>query len=511
MAVFSVGCGGNSDSGYAFVPVDEVTAIEYTKEAFTYTFPLVYMHLSKVKFTNAPFPTTVAAPVNQICHSDCVGDVNYGQVSNVNRDVVCSQAFLDLGHDAVVFTKPVTDKFCIFELFDAYTNCVTAMGTGTNHDNTKFLITGPRFSGTVPNDMTQIKVPTNLARLIGYIRCESEDDLKNIAEIQKQIDVKEYAIYRSNGRQPNSNFDIRNQFNPFAKLNSLTIEEYFNLANELMVANPPANYDSEIMNRLKRIGVGPGMTFDASILGDSNSYRYFESIKQQCINSEWASKSQMYWFTTSNYNSSVWGFYSSSQLANFGTDFRTDYNYRAFCAYSFVCAHPNSSCLILSKYKDDTDGSTLRGGSKYKLVFQQKRLPPHMPKGFWSITAYNAKTGMIQTDDYNTVFSIINDKSELAENASGTIEISIEPVSESKKNSRRAAHRAAEATDNGSDQGNEPADAEVASATLPIYDTKDNFFLIMRIYLPRDEAINGFWTAPVIKRVEEEEKKKTNN
>lgn len=503
VAIFSAGCdGGDSDSG-DYAPVDETTAIQYTKEAFTYTFPLVYMYVSGVKFTNAPFATTVSAPVNQISHSDCIGDANYGQVSNVNRDIVCSQAFLDLSRDAVVFTKPATERFCLFELFDAYTNCVTAMGTGTNNENTKFIITGPRYYGSVPSDMTHIKVPTNLARLIGYIRCDSDEDLENVAEIQKQIDLKELSIYKSNGRQPSGSFDIKNQYDPLKKLNSFTVEEYFNLANQLMVDNPPADYDRDVLNRLRRIRVGAGLKFDSSIYGESNSYRYFESIKQQCMNSEWPSNSQVYYFQTSNYNSAIWNFYSSSHLANFATNFGNDYNYRAFCAYNYVCAHPNSCCLIVSKYKDDTDGTNLRGGNRYKLIFQQKRLPPRMESGFWSITAYNARTGMIQTDDYNTVFSVVNDKSDISENASGTIEISIEPVTDKKKENCRASRKA-----KGEDpSGDEPIAS--GSASLPIYSTNDNFFLIMRIYLPKEEAINGFWTAPVVNRVEEEKKKTT--
>ena len=502
VAIFTAGCGSGDSDSNDYTPVDEATAIVYTKEAFTYTFPLVYMYFSGVRFTNTQFATNVSAPVNQISHSDSVGDVNYGQVSNVNRDILCSQAFLDLSRDAVVLIKPDTERFCLFELFDGYTNCVAAMGTGTNNRNTKFIFTGPRYTGHVPSDMTHIKVPTNLARLIGYIRCDGEEEIETVAEIQKQIELKEYSIYRNNGRLPDGNFHLENQLNPLQMLNSLSVKEYFDLANRLMRDNPPANCDDEILNRIRRIRVGPGLSFDPSIYGESNSYRYFESIKQQCMNSDWASNGQIHYFQTSNYNSSIWNFYTSSNLTDFSTNFGTDYNYRAFCAYNYVCTHPNNCCLIMFKHKDDK-GTALRGGNRYKLVFQHKRLPPATEFGFWSITAYNAKTGMIQTDDYNTTFSVVNDKSGIGENASGTIEISIEPVSTKKKENRRASRKA-------EGDGEKPAGEEPiasGSASLPIYDTNDDFFLIMRIYLPKPEALNGFWTAPAVNIVEEEKKK----
>ena len=43
------------------------------------------------------------------------------------------------------------------------------------------------------------------------------------------------------------------------KCMSMPLEEYFAKANSLMEKNSPLSFDTEIINRLKKLGVGPGL------------------------------------------------------------------------------------------------------------------------------------------------------------------------------------------------------------------------------------------------------------
>lgn len=463
-----LGCGGGSSSN-SEAPLDEITRLAYIKEAFTFTFPLVYMYYTKVRFTNAMCPTPTSAPVNQFCHSEAIADVDFGETAHVNYDVVCSQAFLDLKDDAVVFTKPIPDRFCMFELFDAYTNCVITIGKGTKSNKTKYLITGPNFKDKVPSGMIQVKVPTNLAWLIGRIRCFGEEDIDNVKAIQANIDAKVLKLY-PNGRQPYSPYYDPNEFVPLTKLNSLSSDEYFNLANKLMLTNPPKEADKEVLKRMKRVGVGPGLTFKSDILGE-NGTRYFESMKSQCMTSEWSSKSQQYLFHTANHDAGLWNFYTYD-IGNFGTE----YDYRAFCALNYLCAHPNSTCITYFKYKDD-DNITFNGSSTYRLRFKASRFPPLEESGFWSITLYDSNNHLI-TENENTVFSV-NDLTQLEPDEAGYTDVFLQPTSSSSSN------------------------ASLSANILPTPRGKA-FHLIMRIYLPNEAAINGFWAAPIVTKVEAE-------
>ena len=494
IATTSIGCGGSSNSADDYgVIEDPDTAYVYVKEAFTYTFPLVLMHLTMVRATNAMHPVSNEAPINQFWHQEKIADVYYGYNREANRDVVCSQCFIDLSRDAVVFEKPTTDRFCLFELFDAYTNCVSVMGPGTESDARKYIITGPDFNGSIPSGLVQIKCPTSLAWLIGRIRCFGEEDLPNVKAIQQGIDAKELNRYLTNSKPPYNSYDYENNFVPFEKLKSLSAEEYFNLANELMLKNPPASIDAEIINKIRRVRVGPGLKFRADILGDSTIRRY-EQMKEQCWSNEWPSNSRVYYITPSSaYDPGLWSFYAFSPKL-WKSDFGKNYQYRAFCAYNYLCMHPNSACVDYYKYKDDTDGSTLIAGKKYRLVFQKNVKPPinigSEDYGFWSITLYDSR-GYIITDgqDY---FASISDKTGIEVNGSGTIEVMIEPMGESNSSARFA------------EAGNIALEDSVNTANLLYTRGNGSFYAIMRIYLPHEAVVNGFWPAPRIERIEEE-------
>ena len=71
IATTSIGCGGSSNSADDYgVIEDPDTAYVYVKEAFTYTFPLVLMHLTMVRATNAMPPVSNAAPIGRFWHQD---------------------------------------------------------------------------------------------------------------------------------------------------------------------------------------------------------------------------------------------------------------------------------------------------------------------------------------------------------------------------------------------------------------------------------------------------------
>ena len=181
---------------------------------------------------------------------------------------------------------------------------------------------------------------------------------------------------------------------------------------------------------------------------------------------EWAADSQQYLFRTSNHDSGKWNFYSDN-IANFGKQ----YAYRAYCAMNYLCAEPNSTCLVYFTTKDD-EGKNLYGNYKYRLRF--RKFPPIKENGFWSLTLYDANNHFVTEKD-NTVFSI-NDLTELETNESGYTDVFLQPAASSS--------------------------ASIASGTLPT-PTNKSFHLLLRIYIPHEAAISGFWSAPILTIAEE--------
>ena len=62
------------------------------------------------------------------------------------------------------------DRYYTFQFLDAYTNVFAYVGTrATGSNGGTYLIAGPDWNGQVPQGMTKIWSPTNLAWLINRI------------------------------------------------------------------------------------------------------------------------------------------------------------------------------------------------------------------------------------------------------------------------------------------------------------------------------------------------------
>ena len=94
-------------------------------------------------------------------------------------------------------------------------------------------------------------------------------------------------------------------------------------------------------------------------------------------------------------------------------------------------------------------------------------LPPVLPGGFWSVTAYGTDSFLIPNSINRYC---INDRSSVTYNEDGSLDILL--------------------------QNEEPK--ELQSNWLPV--GSDDFHLIMRIYLPDMDRILNTWTVPKIER-----------
>ena len=59
-----------------------------------------------------------------------------------------------------------------------------------------YLIAGPDWKGQVPQGMTKIWSPTNLAWLINHILAKGPSDVANVHPIQDKIIVKPLSVFQ---------------------------------------------------------------------------------------------------------------------------------------------------------------------------------------------------------------------------------------------------------------------------------------------------------------------------
>lgn len=454
LVIFAGGCGG-SGGGTLSIPTDTDAVWSIVKDAYIFSFPLIIMDATKKAGTNTEKPTDNKAPVNQFLHATKLANAKFRQVVTPNVDTLYSQLFIDLSQDAVVIHKPKSTRFLSLEIMNAWSDCQTVLGTGgyDTDDERTYLLTGPDFNGTVPEGMKQVKLSTNMGWILGRTVCFGEDDLPNIYALQSELTSKTLTAYLNGLDMPDGvhNPDYDNLV-PRDYALSLGVKDFFDRVNALLEQNPAYDEDEEVLARISTIGVGAGLTFDVSILGDDAESKW-KAMKEATITEL---REHVKQYITNN---GVFQYYGEP-IARF----KTAYEYRAMIAISAFGANP-VDIAVYPRAENDDNGDVLTGKNSYVLHFD--KVPPVKDKGFWSITAYDDNNFLIdnELDRY-----CINDRSNVKFNADGTLDIYL--------------------------QAARPEDESRVSNWLPT--GSEGFHLYMRIYLPEESAVNGTWKAPAI-------------
>ena len=432
---------------------------EVVEAAYNYALPLVMMNATKEKITNIEAPIASQAPINQFAHSIGLANAASLDVVTPNTDTIYSQAFLDLSATAMVLVKPKVDRFVTIQAMDAYTNTVKILGTGSDtQDMQTYLFTGPDYQGQVPADMVQVAMPQNMGWILGRTLCKGVDDVENVQAIQKQFKLLPLEDYLLGGEYipAKGSYNPEHDFIPVNHVLQMTPQEFFQTANRLMLENPPAEVDYRMMALMETINVGPGKTFEGSILGKDREANWKHMITN--LASKLTKETQQF-----NVNMGQWR-YLGKPISEFGTE----YTYRALVALGGLGANPVHAA-IYSRVNTDDSGESLTGSQSYTIHFEKDSLPKTRQDGFWSITAYNASNFLIDNplNRYD-----INDRDSLKFNPDGSLDLIL--------------------------QESAPTDSAMANNWLPV--SKDNFHLYLRIYLPHEDVLSGTWKAPTLKK-----------
>jgi hypothetical protein len=119
-------------------------------------------------------------------------------ILSVQTHTIYCQTQFDLKNEPVVLVvPPITDRYYTFEFLDAYTNVFAYIGTrATGSTGGTYLIAGPDWNGQVPEGMTKIWSPTNLAWFINRILVKGPSDVPNVNAIQDKISVKPVSAFQ---------------------------------------------------------------------------------------------------------------------------------------------------------------------------------------------------------------------------------------------------------------------------------------------------------------------------
>lgn len=451
-------CKKNEDTAAAAGDAVDTTAVATAEKAFLYGYSLVIMDLTRKKLTNYVKPESHGAPINQFGNMSSFPDYTFKDVVRPNADTYYSTAFCDLSKDALVFSVPATNgRYYMVPMLDAYSNVFNSPGSRTTGDKAgTFLITGPKWSGTVPAGMQQIKAPTEMIWILGRIQCNGkEDGIKVVIPIQKQLKLTPLSSWGKAYTAPDGTVDATiPKEDPNAIVGSMPIDQFFNYANQLMVNNAPAAADAPALAEFAKIGVAPGGKFDLSKFNSATQAAMNEIPKKvyAAFNEQLAKPKNL----VNGWNILIDG------MGSYGTN----YAMRSLVTYVGLGANLPQDAIYPSNSLDQS-GKPYNGANKYMIHFAKGETPP--VNGFWSLTMYDQQGYFIENPI--NVYAV-GHGAPFTYNADGSLDIYIQ---------------------------NESPGKDKQNNWLPA--PKGEFNVMMRTYWPKESMINRTWSPPAITTV----------
>ena len=171
-----------------------VDRVALTAEAFIYGFPLVF-NLSEVsRFVREGMGSVPAVPLNAFGHATQLAGPDDTFVS-INNDTVYSIAQLDVSGGPVRLRVPDTaGRYYVLQFVDAWTNNFAYVGhraTGTAAGT--FLLVPAGWDGTPAGEEHVIRVPTDVATIIGRWAVDGDNDLPNVIALQAGLTLEPTA------------------------------------------------------------------------------------------------------------------------------------------------------------------------------------------------------------------------------------------------------------------------------------------------------------------------------
>jgi hypothetical protein len=431
------------------------------KEAYVYGFPMVdnyrIQHAYWVDRTNPQYK----GPWNQIVSIPRVFTPADTAIQTPNSDTPYSFIGADLRAEPLVLTVPAMEKKRYFsvQLVDYYTFNFDYIGSRTTGNNGgTFLLAGPGWKGTAPKGINKVfRCETELA-FPGYrTQLFDPSDLDHVKKIQDGYKVQTLSAYLGQpAPKAAAAIDFIKPLTPGTQKTSL---EFFNILSFVLQFCPTVPSEKALMARFARIGVSAGKTIDFGKLSPELKAAY-----EQGMADAWKELAE---FERTQINT---GKVTSGDL--FGTRAFSKNNYLYRMAAAALGIYGNSKFeAMYPVYRVDAAGQKLDAASnRYTIRFVPGQFPP--VNAFWSVTMYNEPQSLLVANPVNRYLINSPMLPNLKRDADGGLTIYIE---------------------------NETPGADKEANWLPA--PKGPFWIAMRLYWPKEAALQGKWKQPPIQRV----------
>jgi hypothetical protein len=454
---------GNSADSVAVSAAGELTAEEaraIAKEAYTYGYPLVDGYRIQYAYFVAKDNTEYRGPHNVLFNSPRVYTPADVAVQTPNSDTPYSMLGLDLRSEPMVITVPVIDKkrYYSIQLIDNYTHNFDYIGTRTTgNGGGNFLIAGPNWKGEIPKGITKIiQCETEMALAIYRTQLFNPADLNEVKKVQAGYKVQPLSTFLGQtAPQAAPAIDFIQPLSPDQLKASL---QFFNVLNFQLQFCPTHPSETVLMERFAKIGIGAGKQFDTTKFSPEIKGAIHQGIADAWsdfrILNEKISKREL----------------NSGQLFGTREFLKNNYGYRMAGAIVGIYGNSREEAMY-PIYSVDAEGLALNGTNKYTIRFAPGQLPP--VNAFWSMTMYKMPVSLLVANPINRYLINSPMLPQLKKDSDGGITLYI--------------------------QNQSPGKSKEAN-WLPA--PEGPFMTVLRLYFPKEEALNGTWTQPHMMKIQ---------
>ena len=399
-------------------------------------------------------PTSPGAALNNLGHQRRLSDSGMTGVAP-NADTLYSVAWIDLAEEPFVLEAPAFgSRYYTFQFGLADTATESSLGARTHGSRLPaIVVTRPGEHAPVPPDLLRVASTTRYLLIAGRIlvRPDDPDDFAAVYDRQSRIKLRPLSRYRAGEEGPNPVPEQR-RLDDGADIvaNDLTtLVELGNLLRDWVVE--PSERD--LIESFRTIGVTCDRGFSPASLDAAAAAAVARGLAEGRA-----------LVARKTYDL---GRHTNGWTINYsGPRFGDDYLLRAAIAEDLIYVTiPEEALYPVAKV--DADGDQLTGANAYRLTFAPDALPP--VGAFWSVTMYRRDAYPLVANALNR-YSIGDRTPSLVFGADGslTLRISHEPPGDSGSN------------------------------WLPA--PEGPFHLMMRLYVPGPEVLDGSWVPPPVER-----------
>lgn len=367
-------------AGVAVPGIEEVKAI--AEEGFIYGLPLVMAYTANYEFWIDKTSSQYKCPIGQLFNERRVFTYKDTAVVTPNSDTPYSFVCMDLRAEPYVVSVPAVEKeryysVMLCDLNNFNFGYIGSRATGSEAGD--YMIVGPDWKGETAPDIKKVFLATTqFALAVFRTQLFNAEDMPNVVKIQDGYKVQPLSSFRGQTAPPAA------PALEWPKANAeLAKTNFFEYVDWMLQIAPAGPEEKEIREKLAKIGVGPGKTFDFKDLSMEHKAAVLLGMKEgeKKVDERIASGGKSVngwrigsWFGNRDYYHGDWLLRAAAAKAGiYGND-------------SVEAMYPMTRWL--------PDGEVLDGSKhNYTLTFPAGELPP--VNAFWSVTMYDGKTQLL--------------------------------------------------------------------------------------------------------------------